>query len=613
MSGGHAMPFGAEWRGDGTTRFRLWAPGMGSVGVFLEDRGRRLPMRSGGRGWFELRTAEAGPGDRYRFELPDGFRIPDPASRRQDGDVHGASIIVDPSAYRWRNPGWKGRPWHETVLYELHVGSFTPEGTFDGVRRRLPALAELGISALELMPIADFPGARNWGYDGVLPFAPDARYGAPDDLKCLIDEAHGLDLMILLDVVYNHFGPDGNYLHRFAPEFFSDAHDTPWGPAIDFGKAPVRSFFAHNAAYWIEEYGFDGLRLDAVQAFPPKDAPRALREIAKAARAAGAGRHVHLVLENENNDARLIGGAAMRPSRPYDAQWNDDFHHAAHVLLTGEDVAYYADYARSPVANLGRSLAEGFSFQGEYSAHWRRRRGKPTGGLPSTAFVNFLQNHDQVGNRSFGERLGDLADPAAIAALSAVMLLAPAIPMLFMGEEHGAPEPFFFFVDFHEELAEAVRKGRKRELARLPGFRGGTEPSPDPASKNAHSRSVIDWTRQSEPPHVARLEHYRQLLALRAREIAPRLVAPPKAPAEYRVWPGGNLTVAWKLGSDELLTLVCRPHATPAAGPPLRFEGRPLWVSGEASLRDGRIASLPAWFVGWFLAEPVPPPAERGG
>jgi maltooligosyltrehalose trehalohydrolase len=606
----HAMPFGAAWLAEGGTRFRLWAPSLPAVSVHLQEGDEKIPLMPVGKGWFELLTDRARPGSRYCFELPDGLRVPDPASRRQDGDVHGASVVVDPACYRWRQPDWKGRPWHEAVLYELHVGSFTPEGDFDGVRRRLPALAELGITGIELMPVADFSGGWNWGYDGVLPFAPDARYGAPEDLKRLVDEAHGLGLMVLLDVVYNHFGPDGNYLHRYAPEFFTSAHSTPWGPAIDFAREPVRAFFAHNAAYWIEEYGFDGLRLDAVHAIWPGDRRQALQAIAEAARKAGAGRFVHLILENDDNECSLIGGGCSTPKRPYEAQWNDDFHHAAHVLLTGERETYYADYVAAPLASFGRALAEGFAYQGEVSRHRHRPRGEPTEGLPSTSFVNFLQNHDQIGNRAFGERLVHLADPSALAAFGAILLLTPAVPMLFMGEEHGAPEPFFFFADFHGALAEAVRQGRRRELEQLPGFRTHNNAAiPDPVGERSYRSSVIDWARQAKPRHAARLAECRRLLMLRAREILPRLERPARMPGSFGVSPAGVLTVTWELGTGERLRLVALLQAT-AAALDVERPGRALWMSDEAAIHDGRLATLPPWFVGWFIDE-APASAER--
>lgn len=595
--------FGPLLQPGGGVRFRLWAPAVTSVFLRLEDDGRRCQMASQGNGWFELATGEARPGTRYRFELPNGTAIPDPASRRQDGDVSGASIVVDPAAYQWRHPDWRGRPWHESVIYELHVGSFSPEGSFAGVARRLPALKALGITAVELMPIAEFPGDRNWGYDGVLPYAPDARYGTPEDLKALVDAAHGQGLMIFLDVVFNHFGPEGNYLHSYAPQMFTDRHQTPWGSAIDFSRPPVRDFFAGNAAYWIEEFRFDGLRFDAVHAIIDDGRPHMLETIAATARsAAGPGRHVHLILENEDNAAWLLDGDLRKRLDRFDAQWNDDVHHCFHVLLTGETTAYYTDFAERPVERLGRSLAEGFAYQGEHSIHRKKRRGEPSGHLPPTAFVAFLQNHDQIGNRGFGERLTQLADREALCAMMAVLLMAPSIPMLFMGEEHGAEEPFLFFVDFHDELCEAVRKGRQRELDRFPGFHGsGDRPIPDPCAKESRDRSVVDWSKQAEPAHARWLSHCRELLTLRAHEVVPRLGRPLAKPATYLV-EGDLLTVEWAFGGGDRLTLLTLPAATWHAGG-VKVAGRPLWTSTQVVLDDDRLGDLPPWFVGWFLAE----------
>lgn len=595
--------FGARLQPDGSVRFRLWAPALTSAFLRLEDEDRRRLMVSSGDGWFELVTPEARSGSRYRFELPDGTAVPDPASRRQDRDVSGASIVVDPAAYHWRCPDWRGRPWHEAVIYELHVGSFSQEGSFTGVARRLPALKALGITAVELMPIAEFPGGWNWGYDGVLPYAPDASYGTPEDLKALVDTAHELGLMIFLDVVYNHFGPEGNYLHSYAPQMFTDRHHTPWGSAIDFSRPPVRDFFAGNAAYWIEEFRFDGLRFDAVHAIIDETRPHMLEFIAATVReAAGPERHVHLILENEENAAWLLdGGLGERPDR-FDAQWNDDIHHCFHVLLTGETAAYYRDFAERPVERLGRSLAEGFAYQGEHSAHRKKRRGEPSGHLPPTAFVAFLQNHDQIGNRGFGERLTRLADREALCAMMAILLLAPAIPMLFMGEEHGAEEPFLFFVDFHDELCEAVRKGRRRELDRFPGFHGdAAQPIPDPCARDSLDRSVVDWSKQADPVHATWLSHCRELLTLRAQEIVPRLGHPLAKPAAYSV-EGDLLRVEWIFGGGDRLTLVALPAPTRRPGS-LAVEGRPLWTSTQTVLDDGRLGDLPPWFVGWFLAE----------
>ncbi|MDB5842246.1 MAG: treZ, partial [Herminiimonas sp.] len=385
-----ALPFGAQLLAPDRTRFRLWAPSAKAVSVELSGLAP-APLAPQADGWYQAEV-RCGAGTRYKYRVcaQDGseLAVPDPASRAQDGDVHDASIVVDPQAYEWRNPSWSGRPWHETVLYELHAGAF---GGFDGVAARLPELAALGITAVELMPIADFPGARNWGYDGVLPFAPDAAYGTPEQLKSLIDTAHELGMMVFLDVVYNHFGPDGNYLGAYAAPFFRDDINTPWGQAIDFRRREVRDFFTANALYWLQEYRFDGLRFDAVHAISEQDW---LPEMAQRVRAAiDPRRHIHLVLEHDGNAASLLG-ATPEKGRLFDAQWNDDSHHVLHVMLTGEDGGYYEDYAQGASSRLARCLAEGFVYQGEPSPH---RNGEPRGEtsahLPPTSFVMFLQNH----------------------------------------------------------------------------------------------------------------------------------------------------------------------------------------------------------------------------
>jgi maltooligosyltrehalose trehalohydrolase len=507
------MPWGAQWLGGGRTAFHLWAPAASAAGVLLDGR-RQVAMADGGDGHWQV-EADCAAGTPYRFvlTLADGktLSIADPASRAQQGDVDSDSLVVDPGEYRWQHSGWQGRPWHEAVVYELHVGAL---GGFDAVAARLPALAALGITAVELMPVADFPGPRNWGYDGVLPFAPDSAYGTPSSLKRLIDTAHGLGLMVLLDVVYNHFGPDGNYLHDYAPGFFKHGEATAWGGAIDFAQAEVRSFFTSNARYWLEEYRFDGLRIDAAHAIAGQDW---LTEMASAVRAHTApGRHVHLVLEHDGNAAGLL-------RRGFDAQWNDDGHHVLHVLLTGEKNGYYRDYAEAPAAQLARCLAEGFAYQGEASVHrGGAARGEPSAGLPPTAFVFFLQNHDQTGNRAQGDRLTTLAAPAALAAAQALLLLAPQIPLLFMGEECACSEPFLYFTSHRTaELAEAVRQGRRAEFAAFSeaGAEAGP-PVPDPNDEATFARSI--------PPHVGEHGHpstaaVRELLALRRRHIVPQL------------------------------------------------------------------------------------------
>src|ERR1700723_3249814 len=520
----HKMPFGAEWRDDGSVRFRLWAPAAAKVELCLGDvtRGTHIPLARLAQGWFELVTAAAKPGTQYRFRIDEGQKVPDPASRFQPRDVHGPSEVIDPDSFVWQDDSWRGRRWEEAVIYEMHVGAFTADGTFAAAIDRLDYLAEVGITAIEPMPVADFPGQRNWGYDGVFPFAPDSMYGRPEDLKTLVQSAHDRRLMVLLDVVYNHFGPEGNYLNNYAPEFFTSRHKTPWGNAINFDGAKsrtVRDFFIQNALYWLTEYQFDGLRLDAVHAIIDDSALHILTELADAVRSfAGPERRVHLILENDNNQARYLQRTNKCQVPGYDAQWNDDIHHALHVLITGESDGYYCDYSDHALDQLGRCLVEGFAYQGERSLFRNgAARGERAAGLPPDAFVSFLQNHDQIGNRAFGERITTIADPPAVRAAMAILLLAPSRPLPFMGEEFGAKTPFLFFCDFEKGLAPAVAAGRRNEFARFarfsdPDSRAGI---PDPNVASTFEASRLDWGDLTEPRHREWLRFYRQLLKLR--------------------------------------------------------------------------------------------------
>lgn len=565
------LPFGASLLPDGHTRFRLWAPAQQSVSVEID--GELSAMRRLPDGWFEAEV-RCSPGTPYRYRLNDSLAVPDPASRAQADDVHGPSLVVDPTAYRWRHPQWRGQPWHETVLYELHAGTF---GGFTGVQRELPRLMELGITAVELMPINDFPGARNWGYDGVLPFAPDRSYGTPDELKALVDAAHEHGLMIFLDVVYNHFGPDGNYLAHYAPQFFRDDVKTPWGPAIDFRRREVRRYFTENALYWLMEYRFDGLRFDAVHAITEADW---LEEMARAVRATvEPGRHVHLVLEHDGNVAEHL-------RCDFDAQWNDDAHHVLHVMLTGETEGYYADYADGAAKRLARALSEGFVYQGEPSAHRNgEQRGTPSADLPPTAFVLFVQNHDQIGNRALGERLTVLADPQALEAAIALQLLCPQVPLIFMGEESASPTPFQFFTDHHGALAEAVREGRRREFA---GFAAFADPQrrqkiPDPNAPSTFERSRPSSDQARGP---ARRGLYRRLLAIRSEAIAPRLRGTRAIGAEAI---GGLAVVArWRMGDGAVLTIATNLGSEPC--PFQRPGGELIFEIQGASSQHGHLA-----------------------
>ncbi len=603
----HAMPFGAQLRTDGTVRFRLWAPAQESASISIDDAITLSLQRLEG-GWFEVVTEAAKVGSRYRFVLQDGIRVPDPASRHQPDDVHGPSVVVDPGAYAWQTAGWRGLPWHESVIYELHVGAFDADGTFDGVRRRLDRLERLGVTVIELMPPSDFAGRRNWGYDGVLPFAPDSSYGTPAALKALIDSAHERRMMVFLDVVYNHFGPDGNYLRLYAPQFFTERRHTPWGAAIDYAQRPVRDFIIHNALYWLDEYRVDGLRLDAVHAIVDESPTHILAELAAAVRDLGVrqGRHLHLVLENDENAARWLRPGQAGAARLYDAQWNDDFHHACHVLLTRESAGYYADYVDQSVAQLGRALTEGFIYQGEPSRHRANaRRGEPSGDLPHTAFIGFLQNHDQIGNRAFGERLTTLAAPRALEAMAAVLLLAPHVPLLFMGEEWGTTRPFPFFCDFPGELGAAVRVGRRREFAKFPAF---SDPEarahiPDPNSPATFAQAALDWEAADRTPHHERLALYQRLLALRRSEIVPCLAALTAPSTTCELLRGEVLQASWLLGDGARLTLIARLCEDPAKGEAIGPAGRLLHSTHPELARALPAGELPGWFVAWFLTE----------
>ena len=590
------MPFGAELRDDGVA-FRLWAPSRERATVFVDGVEHALEARAGG--WFERTVREARAGSRYAFGFPgESLRVPDLASRFQPGGVHEPSLVVDPRAYGWREHGWRGRPWHELVFYELHVGTFTSGGTYAAARDRLDDLVELGVTAVELMPLAQPAGTRNWGYDGVLPFAPQRAYGTPDELKAFVDAAHARGLCVFLDVVFNHFGPEGNYLHAFAKEVFTDRHHTPWGAAINVegeDSRTVRELFVHNALYWLREYRFDGLRLDAVHEIRDESPRPFLDELAARVRAGvEPGRHVHLVLENDANAARLLDR--------FDAQWNDDVHHALHVLLTGETFGYYRDYAREPVRLLGRALAEGFAYQGEPSPHRNGApRGEPSAALPATAFVDFLQNHDQIGNRAFGERIGELAPEQGVRAATAVLLLAPAIPLLFMGEEWSASTPFLFFSDFSGELGAAVTDGRRREFAGWPGFAddAATRRVPDPQDPATMRASVLRWNERAMPSHAAMLALHRELLALRNVALVPRLAGGAQG-LGFDVTAPTALQVSWRLGDGSRLKLAANLGPEPARTQ-IAIAGEPLFTVGDVARQAGE-TTLGAWSVGWFLA-----------
>ncbi|MDP2298192.1 MAG: malto-oligosyltrehalose trehalohydrolase [Pseudolabrys sp.] len=569
------------WVSDDGVSFRLWAPAAKDVTLLLD---RPHPMRREGD-WFVLEVPGAKAGDRYRYKIDGEIEIPDPASHFQPDDVQRPSEIIDEQQYDWKCADWKGLPWEQAVFLEAHVGTFTREGTYRAMIERLDHLAETGITALELMPLADFPGRWNWGYDGVLPYAPDSVYGRPEDLKALIDAAHGRGMMVFLDVVYNHFGPEGNYLGRIAPSFFSK-EETPWGGAINYHVPEVRAFAIDNTLHWLRDYRFDGLRLDAVHAIVTAGEPELLLDlsIAVGRLAQQTGRHIHLVLENDDNRAALLDPKQDPPAGSYRAQWNDDYHHAWHVKLTGESAGYYSDYAEAD-RHLLRTLVEGFAYQGEPSPHRNGvPRGQPSHELPSAAFVNFIQNHDQIGNRPMGERLTAIADPAAVTAALTVLLLQPSPPMLFQGEEWGATEPFPFFCDFKGDLADAVRAGRKREFAEAYAKQGGE--IPDPLSETTRDMAVLDWDARGKPVHAERLALVRALLKVRRESIMPLL---PSIHGGRASLTGDVLTARWPAG-DKALQLVANLSGDNKPLPADLVWGTPLWGGAPPQ-------TLPPWAV----------------
>ncbi len=608
------MEFGTAFLPSGTVRFSLWAPGAEKIFLCLDsgDKKQFLPMPRRETGWFRLETKEASRGSRYCFQLASGLLVPDPASRFQPGNVHGPSEVIDPDEFVWTDHEWHGRPWEEGVIYELHVGTFSAEGTFAAAQQRLDHLVELGISAIELMPVAAFPGRCNWGYDGVLPFAPDSSYGRPEDLKRLIAAAHSRKIMVLLDVVYNHFGPEGNYLQCYAPGFFTERYQTPWGSAINFDgdqSRPVRQFFIENALYWLREYHFDGLRLDAVHAIHDQSTPDILEELAMTVRTHFTPkRHIHLILENDRNQASYLRRSGTALPSCYTAQWNDDLHHSLHILLTGEKSGYYQDYAEVPIQHLGRSLTEGFSYQGEPS-HCRDMacRGEPSRELPPDAFVGFLQNHDQIGNRAYGERLSLLADTQALRATLALLLLGPSPPLLFMGEEWGSRQPFPFFCDFGPDLAATVRDGRRREFAGFPEFSTPESRAhiPDPAAIETFLSAKLDWQSLDTAEGAAWYTFYRRLLNLRRQEIIPRLRTMQPGENQWQAIGKSGLVVRWPLQTGEGLLLFANLGRQPCP------EGRlpdqtPLFASHDIMVTKQQTA-LPPWSIFWFITRPEPP------
>lgn len=604
------MDFGTCLDPAGGVHFRLWAPQARQVDLCLSRGGlekRVLSMAAREGGWFVLHHQAAKPGDWYQFIIDNDLLVPDPVSRCQAADIHGPSVICNPDGYTWHDGQWQGRPWEETVFYELHVGAFSPPGTFQGVTKRLDYLVQLGITAIELMPVAQFPGDRNWGYDGALLFAPCNRYGGPDELKELVDGAHQRGLMVFLDVVYNHFGPEGNYLYVYARDaFFTERFHTPWGAAINFSgpnSRIVRDFYIANALYWLEEFHMDGLRFDAVHSIFDQSHPDILQEIAgKVHEGPGRGRQIYLILENDNNCARYLARQADGQPEFFTAQWNDDFHHACHILLTGETEGYYEDYSDQPIHHLGRCLTEGFAYQGEKSVYRQgETRGEPSDHLPPTAFVSFLQNHDQIGNRALGERLPALCDERDLEIFIALLLLAPAPPLLFMGEEFGAQTPFYYFCEFSGDLADSVTAGRRKEFARFAQFSSPESRAriPDPNFVETFLLSRLDWQAVAQNPDNSALLLYRKLLHLRQQIIVPRVKNLRKNRAGFQVLAEKSLKAWWQSAHDERLTVVFNLHDQV-----ITVDSRPMGISSMGTSSMG-ISSMGASSMGTSSAEKV--------
>ena len=588
------LPFGATVT-DGGVRFRVWAPGLTSLQLALEDRPEPLLMKRDEEGWFEVQTAEALAGSRYRFQLPTGLCVPDPASRYQPQDVNGPSEVIDPHAYTWRVSDWTCCSWERAILYELHVGTFTPEGTFLAAIDKLDYLIELGVTAIELMSLGDFPGRWNWGYDGVLLYAPDSTYGRPEDLKQFVDAAHERGLMVLLDVVYNHFGPEGNYIAQYFPDIVTQHYETPWGQALNFDakhSARTRELIVNNALYWVQEFRMDGLRLDAVHAIFDSSALHILDEIAQAVRAAAVGREVHLILESDDRVwHHLIRDEALTPVSST-AQWNHDSQKLLALALTNDRTE---EQDRNDLLLLCRALCEGFTSGPQHRdapAHAAELKIGPAG------FISFLQTHDVVGNRIRGERITDLAPQHVVRAIAAVYLLAPQVPMLFMGEEWGASSPFPFFCDFSGDLREAVRKGRLEQFATLeqrtdPAFVASV---PDPLGESTFLSAKLKWEEIASEPHASLLHWYREALTARRKYVLPHLSRIYSTLGEFNMLGPRQLCIQWKL-SDVELRLDANLSGTPSG----LFQapaGEIFWQEGTSSGSD-----LGPWTVRWSLLE----------
>jgi maltooligosyltrehalose trehalohydrolase len=509
------LEFGATPISGGLCRFVAWAPAKSELSLVLDgERHTVIPMRC--RAGLHVIEAPGVDGASYMFQMPDGRNFPDPASRHQPEGVHRASAVFDSRKFHWTDTSFAGHALRDTVIYELHVGTFTSQGTFDSAMARLDDLAELGITAVEIMPVAQFPGERNWGYDGVYPFAVQNSYGGPSALQRFVNAAHTRGLSVILDVVYNHLGPEGNYFGEYGP-YFSDKYCTPWGQALNFDGAqsePVRAFFLQNALYWLRDLHIDALRLDAIHGIYDFGARHFLAELEEHVQdlARATKRQLHLIAESDLNDSRILDVPA-RGGYDMDSQWSDDFHHALHTLLTRESAGYYADFGK--IEDLGIALREGWRYSGQFSKFRQRRHGNSAAGISQEHFVVYSQNHDQVGNRARGERLAELVDFETLKLAAGITLLSPFVPMLFMGEEYGEARPFQYFTSHGDSgLIEAVRRGRRAEFTH---FGWSEQEIPDPQDKGTFAASTLDDSAKNNEPHRTLLSFYKCLLALRKR------------------------------------------------------------------------------------------------
>ena len=598
----HTMRFGAEPR-NGGTRFKIWAPKCKSIRLKLKGRRTLLELEAEDDGWHRLDVDGVQAGTLYKYVLPDGTEIPDPASRYQPEDVHGFSEVIEPRDYSWTDVNWHGRPWEEAIIYELHVGTFTEQGTFEAATAKLDHLVKLGVTAIQIMPLCDFYGKFNWGYDGAMWFAPDSRYGRPEELKAFIDAAHRRSLMVFVDVVYNHFGPHGNYLPAVAP-IFTKKHKSPWGDAINYdgpGAAVVRELVIESALCWVTEFNLDGLRFDAVHNMADDSGSHILELLAARIRAARPHRYTHLIVENSDNQElwlrRNSGGEPVH----YTAQWNDDLHHLLHAAGTGENTGYYADFdnLEHRTDMLARSLAEGFAYQGELKPHEGMKRGEPSVGLPATAFVVYMQNHDQIGNRVKGDRITRLANDDAIKALTAIYLLSPQVPMLFMGEEWASDTPFPFFSDVPVELRDTVRKGRQEGLKSAPEHEDPAKPNVedavDPTCPSTFTSAKLDWDNLRRAPHSRWFKHYRTLIDVRKMEIIPRLFGQEGFASHYEVLGPRAVLISWKMGDGSVLRLYANLD-NDALGDMPEIVGRRVYLQGFVEA-----TRLGPWTVLWTL------------